>query len=153
MDHMRRGTLDLDGVKFVVLDEADEMLDMGFVEDIEFILEQVPDGAADRALLGDDAAARSRALAAPLPEGPGQRSRSRREQLTVPQIDADLLRGAGHAKLDVLGRILDLEDPELGDRLLPHQARGGRLGAGAAGARLLGRGDPRRHHPDAARPR
>ena len=42
MDHMRRGTLRLDKVKMVILDEADVMLDMGFREDIEFILEAVP---------------------------------------------------------------------------------------------------------------
>ena len=42
MDHMRRGTLNLDNVRFFVLDEADEMLDMGFVEDIEWILSQAP---------------------------------------------------------------------------------------------------------------
>src|SRR5579863_1722098 len=42
MDHMRRGTLRLDQVRMVVLDEADVMLDMGFREDIEFILQAVP---------------------------------------------------------------------------------------------------------------
>ena len=42
MDHMKRGTLDLTGLSFLVLDEADEMLQMGFVDDIEWILEQVP---------------------------------------------------------------------------------------------------------------
>src|SRR5260221_5018042 len=42
MDHMRRATLRLDSVKMVILDEADVMLDMGFREDIEFILEAVP---------------------------------------------------------------------------------------------------------------
>ena len=42
MDHMRRGTLNLEHVRFFVLDEADEMLDMGFIEDIEWILEQAP---------------------------------------------------------------------------------------------------------------
>ena len=42
MDHMRRGTLSLANVKLVVLDEADEMLSMGFREDIETILEDVP---------------------------------------------------------------------------------------------------------------
>jgi ATP-dependent RNA helicase DeaD len=42
MDHMRRGTLRLDQVKMVILDEADVMLDMGFREDIEFILQAVP---------------------------------------------------------------------------------------------------------------
>ncbi|MHB8586324.1 MAG: DEAD/DEAH box helicase [Thermoplasmatota archaeon] len=42
MDHMRRGNLRLDNVQFLVLDEADRMLDMGFVEDIEWVLKQIP---------------------------------------------------------------------------------------------------------------
>lgn len=42
MDHMRRGTLRLEHVKIAILDEADVMLDMGFREDIEFILQAVP---------------------------------------------------------------------------------------------------------------
>jgi ATP-dependent RNA helicase DeaD len=43
LDHMRRGTLRLDALQAVVLDEADEMLDMGFAEDIEAILAEVPE--------------------------------------------------------------------------------------------------------------
>lgn len=42
MDHLKRGTLDISKVSHVVLDEADEMLNMGFVEDIETILESAP---------------------------------------------------------------------------------------------------------------
>ena len=42
MDHMRRGTLKLDGLQGLVLDEADEMLRMGFIEEVEWILEQTP---------------------------------------------------------------------------------------------------------------
>jgi ATP-dependent RNA helicase DeaD len=42
MDHMKRGTLDLSGLSFLVLDEADEMLQRGFIDDIEWILEQTP---------------------------------------------------------------------------------------------------------------
>ncbi|HVX03096.1 MAG TPA: DEAD/DEAH box helicase [Nitrososphaera sp.] len=41
IDHIRRGSVKLDGVKFVVLDEADRMLDMGFIDDIEFILSKL----------------------------------------------------------------------------------------------------------------
>jgi ATP-dependent RNA helicase DeaD len=44
LDHIKRGTLDLGQLRTVVLDEADEMLQMGFVDDIEFILEQTPPG-------------------------------------------------------------------------------------------------------------
>src|SRR6056297_221118 len=43
MDHMRRKTLKVETINFVVLDEADEMLDMGFREDMEFILKGTPD--------------------------------------------------------------------------------------------------------------
>ena len=43
MDHMRQGTLDLSGLKALVLDEADEMLRMGFIDDVEWVLEQLPE--------------------------------------------------------------------------------------------------------------
>jgi ATP-dependent RNA helicase DeaD len=43
MDHMRRGTLVLDNLTVLVLDEADEMLRMGFIDDVEWILEQLPE--------------------------------------------------------------------------------------------------------------
>jgi len=49
MDHLRRGTLDFSSVKMVVLDEADEMLRMGFIEDVEWILSQAT-GAPQTAL-------------------------------------------------------------------------------------------------------
>ena len=42
MDHMRRGTLDLSNLQCLVLDEADEMLRMGFIDDVEWVLEQTP---------------------------------------------------------------------------------------------------------------
>ena len=42
MDHMRKGTLRLDALQALVLDEADEMLRMGFIDDVEWILEQTP---------------------------------------------------------------------------------------------------------------
>ncbi len=42
MDHMRRGTLDLTALSCLVLDEADEMLRMGFIDDVEWVLEQTP---------------------------------------------------------------------------------------------------------------
>ncbi|MGB5338138.1 MAG: DEAD/DEAH box helicase, partial [Gammaproteobacteria bacterium] len=42
MDHMRKGTLKLDNLQTLVLDEADEMLRMGFIDDVEWILEQTP---------------------------------------------------------------------------------------------------------------
>ena len=43
MDHMRQGTLDLSGLRALVLDEADEMLRMGFIDDVEWVLSQLPE--------------------------------------------------------------------------------------------------------------
>ncbi|MFM7733427.1 MAG: DEAD/DEAH box helicase [Cyanobium sp.] len=43
MDHMRQGTLDLSGLRCLVLDEADEMLRMGFIDDVEWVLSQLPE--------------------------------------------------------------------------------------------------------------
>ncbi|HER2178051.1 TPA: DEAD/DEAH box helicase, partial [Streptococcus pyogenes] len=42
LDHLRRGTLKLDNVKKLVLDEADQMLHMGFLDDVETILRELP---------------------------------------------------------------------------------------------------------------
>jgi len=42
IDHLERGTIDLQDVRFVVLDEADRMLDMGFIDDVDFILKKLP---------------------------------------------------------------------------------------------------------------
>jgi len=42
MDHMRRGNINLDKLQALVLDEADEMLRMGFIDDVEWVLEQTP---------------------------------------------------------------------------------------------------------------
>ncbi|MHB1907702.1 MAG: DEAD/DEAH box helicase [Nitrososphaerales archaeon] len=44
IDHIERETVDLQDVRFVVLDEADRMLDMGFIDDIDYILRQIPEG-------------------------------------------------------------------------------------------------------------
>jgi hypothetical protein len=87
MDHLRRESLDLVGLKFVVLDEADEMLRVGFIEDVEWILGAHAAGAADGALLGDHAARGAPHRRAP-PEGAGrvawQRLFSSAKALRVP---------------------------------------------------------------------
>jgi ATP-dependent RNA helicase DeaD len=109
MDHMRRGTISFDGVKFLVLDEADEMLDMGFVEDIEFILEAVPDDRQS-SLFSATSPPRIASLARRYLKDP-IRINVDRDSLTVPQINQTYYEAPGHAKLDVLGRILDVEEP------------------------------------------
>ena len=59
LDLAQQGHLQLGGLSVLVLDEADEMLDLGFLPDIERILRQIPDAAADDAVLGDHARTRS----------------------------------------------------------------------------------------------
>ena len=59
LDHLRRGSLSLDHVRYVVLDEADRMLDIGFRPDIERILQRCPLAAADAAHVGHGARRRS----------------------------------------------------------------------------------------------
>ena len=113
LDHIRRGTLRLGSLKVLILDEADEMLDMGFAEDLEAILAEVPEERQTllfSATLGPriDTIA-SKHLKDPVevritgvPEGEGD----------VPLIrqTAYLVRRAH--KLAALGRVLDLESPE-----------------------------------------
>ncbi|HET8627548.1 MAG TPA: DEAD/DEAH box helicase [Thermomicrobiales bacterium] len=109
MDHMRRGTLSFEDVGFAVLDEADEMLDMGFVEDIEFILEGVP-AERQTALFSATIPPRIAALARRYLKDP-ERISVNRNELTVPNIRQTYYEVGGRQKLDALGRILDVEEP------------------------------------------
>ncbi|WP_164177167.1 DEAD/DEAH box helicase, partial [Streptococcus pneumoniae] len=43
LDHIRRGTLNLSELRFIVLDEADEMLRMGFIDDVETVMAELPE--------------------------------------------------------------------------------------------------------------
>lgn len=111
MDHMRRGTLVLDNVKLVVLDEADEMLDMGFVEDIEFILQQVPAEGRQTMLFSatmPDPIVRlsRRYLTDP------KRVTIASESLTVPLITQVYYEIRNHDRVEGLARILDFENVE-----------------------------------------
>lgn len=111
LDHLDRGTLSFARVNFVVLDEADQMLDMGFREDIEKILDETPD---DRQTVLFSAT-----LPKPILEitkrfqkNPEFISVARRE-VTVPQIEQLYLEVRSRDKLEVLSRLLDMYDPEL----------------------------------------
>ncbi|MCY0884347.1 MAG: DEAD/DEAH box helicase [Firmicutes bacterium] len=110
LDHIRRGTLNLSAVKVLVLDEADEMLDMGFIEDVEEILNNVP--AERQTLLFSatvpDPVAR---LARRYLNNPEHINISP-ERVTVPQIDQIYYEVREHEKVDALSRILDMEGAE-----------------------------------------
>jgi superfamily II DNA/RNA helicase len=136
MDHIKRGTLDLGGVACLVLDEADEMLQMGFVDDIEWILEQTPPGR--------QVALFSATLPSPIRRiaqkdqhrgqyPPALLGRKRRAQARRADAHPGGRGFRGHADLH------------------PHQAVHGRTGREAGGARLRGRAAERRHAAEGAR--
>ncbi|MDQ6937608.1 MAG: DbpA RNA binding domain-containing protein, partial [Actinomycetota bacterium] len=112
LDHLGRGTLSLDSVGLVVLDEADEMLDMGFAEDIEQILDAAPDQRQTVLFSATmpkrlDAIAR-RHLHDPVTVRIGAPAASRGETPKVRQV-AYLVPRAH--KASALGRLLDVEAP------------------------------------------
>ena len=111
MDHMRRETLNLDHTKFFVLDEADEMLDMGFVEDIEWILQHVPEDR-QTALFSATMPARIAQLAATHMNRP-ERLTVPGKQMTVPETHQIFFEVPRMRKVDALTRILDAEAPPI----------------------------------------
>jgi ATP-dependent RNA helicase DeaD len=110
MDHMRRGTLNLDNIRFFVLDEADEMLDMGFVEDIEWVLSQAPE-ERQTALFSATMPPRIAALAQRYMHNP-ERISITGKQMTVPQVRQSSYEVPRARRVDALTRILDAESPQ-----------------------------------------
>lgn len=109
LDHIRRRSLDLSGVNYVVLDEADEMLDMGFIEDIDAILEETP-GERQTALFSATFPPRIQELADRHMREP-TRVTVRQEQLETPLVRQVAYVVPRPYKLEALTRVLDLEAP------------------------------------------
>lgn len=109
LDHIRRGSLDLSSTQYVVLDEADEMLDMGFIDDIEVILESLPK-ERQTALFSATFPPRIADLARKALTDP--------ERITIApeKLDTPLVRQTAYLvprqhKLEALARVLDVEAP------------------------------------------
>ncbi|MCY6485207.1 DEAD/DEAH box helicase [Clostridium aestuarii] len=111
LDHIRRKTLKIENVKMVTLDEADEMLDMGFREDIETIIKDMP---KDRQTL---------LFSATMPKAILDLTKKYQKnpkivkighkQLTVPNIEQKYLEVKEKDKLEVLSRLIDIRNPKL----------------------------------------
>ena len=111
MDHMRRRTLKLANLKMLILDEADEMLNMGFREDIDVILKEAP---VERQTILFSATMPKEILdltkkyqKAPV------HVRISHKALTVPSIEQFYVMVSGASKLEVLSRIIDATDIKL----------------------------------------
>ena len=112
LDHIRRRTLILDAVRVLVLDEADEMLDMGFAEDIEAILEATPD-TRQTTLFSATMPARILSIAERHLRKPARLTIAREKTAAgkLPRVRqvAYIVRRA--QKAAALGRVLDMENP------------------------------------------
>src|SRR4051812_15757475 len=112
MDHMRRGTLRLDKVKMVILDEADVMLDMGFRDDIEIILQGVP---KERQTVFFSAT-----MPRPIQEliqkyaREPKSVRMEQKEMTVPTVEQVYYEVDRRSKIELLTRLIDIHDLKLG---------------------------------------
>ena len=111
MDHMRRKTVKFDNIHTVVLDEADEMLDMGFREDIETILNGVPE-ERQTMLFSATMPKPIMELARAYQQNP-EIIKVIRKELTVPNITQYYYEVRPKNKSEVLSRLLDIYDPKL----------------------------------------
>ncbi len=106
MDHIERGTLKLDKATKIILDEADEMLDMGFREDIEFVLSKMPENRQTVFF--------SATMSKPIMEMTKKYQRDpqvvkvNHQQMTVSNIEQSYFEVRGPQKKDVLTRIMDM---------------------------------------------
>lgn len=111
MDLIRRGELSFDSVRYLVLDEADRMLDMGFIDDIEWILQRVPK-ERQTMLFSATLPDTIRELAKRYMRSPKEVMISA-DTLTVPQAEQVYINVGRKNKLWALCRILDIEKPDL----------------------------------------
>lgn len=108
LDHLRRGTLELDAVTTVVLDEADEMLRMGFIDDVEEILAQTPAEKQVALFSATMPAAIRKVTKKHLKDPTAIKIKS--ETVTVSSVRQRYWRVAGASKLEALTRILEVEE-------------------------------------------
>ena len=112
MDHLNRGTLRLDSVRTVILDEADEMLDMGFRDDIEYILKRAP---RERQTVLFSAT-----IPRPIEELIRRHTRTPRriqieaKALTVPTVEQVYFEIDRRWKVEALTRLIELHEVKLG---------------------------------------
>ncbi len=111
MDHLERRTLSLASIAMVVLDEADEMLDMGFREDIELILKNVP-AERQTAFFSATMPKAFMDLTKKFQKNP-KLIKITHDKLTAPKVEQIYFETPEHSKVDTLCRVIDMYDPKL----------------------------------------
>jgi ATP-dependent RNA helicase DeaD len=110
MDHMRKGSLNLDNLQCLVLDEADEMLRMGFIDDVEWVLEQIPT-EHQTALFSATMPKQIAKIAKQYLNDPAI-IQIKDKSATVDTVRQRYWMVSGMHKLDALTRILEVEDTD-----------------------------------------
>jgi ATP-dependent RNA helicase DeaD len=110
MDHMRKGSLNLDNLQCLVLDEADEMLRMGFIDDVEWVLEQIPT-EHQTALFSATMPKQIAKIAKQYLNDPAL-IKIQDKSATVDTVRQRYWMVSGMHKLDALTRILEVEDTD-----------------------------------------
>ncbi|WP_049181795.1 DEAD/DEAH box helicase [Lacticaseibacillus paracasei] len=111
LDHIGRHTLKLQNLKVLVLDEADEMLDMGFIDDIEKIVEQMPT-ARQTLLFSATIPASIMRLTNKFMHEPVT-VKIKAKELTADTVEQYYVRAKDYEKFDVMTRLFDVQDPDL----------------------------------------
>ncbi|WP_292474314.1 DEAD/DEAH box helicase [Methanosphaera sp.] len=111
MDHIDRKTIRLNTIKTVILDEADEMLDMGFREDIEYILEDIPDNR--QFLLFSATLPQEIMQLAKRYQNNPEIVKITKHELTTPDVEQKYFEVKEDMKLELLSRLLDLNNFDL----------------------------------------
>ncbi|NRG27345.1 DEAD/DEAH box helicase [Bacillus circulans] len=111
LDHINRKTLRLDNVQTVILDEADEMLNMGFIDDIEAILSKIPT-ERQTLLFSATMPGPIRKMAERFMKDP-EVVKVKAKEMTVPLIEQYYIETQEKTKFDILTRLLDIQSPEL----------------------------------------
>ena len=110
MDHMERRTIRLQNITMVVLDEADEMLNMGFIEDIEKILSTTP-SERQTVLFSATMPRQIQNLAQRFLRNPAL-VQIKAKEMTIPLVEQHYIELHDREKFDVLCRLLDIQSPE-----------------------------------------
>ncbi|MCM3280717.1 MULTISPECIES: DEAD/DEAH box helicase [Exiguobacterium] len=111
MDHMKRKTIKLDDIQTVILDEADEMLNMGFVEDIETILAGLPE-ERQTLLFSATMPPQIKKIAERFMKSPTI-IKVKAKEMTVENINQQFIELREGQKFDTLCRLIDIDSPEL----------------------------------------
>ena len=110
LDHIKRGTLKLDKIKFLVLDEADEMLNMGFIDDLEDIIKQLP-SERQTLLFSATMPEQIKKLAKRYMKADAKHIAIKKTSMTVSKISQSFYEVSHKTRFEALCRVLDYDTP------------------------------------------